>query len=284
MNVEPAPSEFLETLYGRVATIIHREAGIVLGQEKTSMMRARLGKRISSTGTGSLAGYLQLLEGQGAVHEMPYFVSALTTNVTHFFRESHHFDFLREHVAPAQLDARRQSLQIWSAGCSSGQEPYSIAMTLLPASQPGKRMPDLSILATDIDAEILRRAEQAEYTRAEIASVPRHLVETCFDTVVAGHVAPRRRISPALRSTVRFRQLNLHANWHIAVRFDVIFCRNVVIYFDPAAQARLWDRFYNQLRPGGWLIVGHSERVPAAMRDRLRPAGRTIYQSHPPDR
>lgn len=283
MNVAPAPSDFAGTLYGRIAAILHREAGIVLGQEKTSMMRARLGKRISSTGSGNLAGYLQLLEGQGATAEMPHFVSALTTNVTHFFREAHHFDFLRNNVVPARQNANLGPLQIWSAGCSSGQEPYSIAMTLSRSCPLGRPTPDLSILATDIDAEILRRAEQAEYTRAETARVPRHLLHSCFDAVGDG-ISARSRVNPALRAKVQFQRHNLHAEWHIASRFDVIFCRNVAIYFDANAQARLWDRFHSQLRPGGWLIVGHSERVPEAMRDRLRPAGPTIYQSHPPDR
>ncbi|WP_134726609.1 CheR family methyltransferase [Paracoccus luteus] len=265
----PAAAGFDDPSFGRLAALIYREAGIVLGPEKTSMMRARLTKRLAASGAPDLDAYLRLVDGGKRDDELANLVSALTTNVTHFFRESHHFDFLRQTVF-SDPSLRGRLPRIWSAGCSSGQEPYSIAMTAQSCDARA------TITATDVDRQILARAERAIYADAEIGGVPLHLRAAAFDRVPEGW-----RIRPALRAMVSFQPLNLHAFWPFDGPFDAIFCRNVIIYFDPAAQMRLWSRFCTQLRPGGLLFIGHSERIPDTMRGVLRPVGHTIYRYLP---
>lgn len=265
--VQPAgPTEaFEDPRDARIAALIYREAGIVLGPAKTSLMNARLAKRYLATGARDLDAYLRLVE-QPCSDELPNLVSALTTNHTHFFRENHHFEFLAERL---RSDARLRSarLKVWSAGCSSGQEPYSIAITMLRAGTHPQ------ILGTDIDAAILARAEAAVYSDAEVGTMADDLRSASFNRHPAGW-----QVRPGIRETVRYEQLNLHARWPFSEPFDIIFCRNVVIYFDAEAQMRLWNKFYDQLRPGGLLMIGHSERIPEPMRRQLQPLGQTIYQ------
>lgn len=262
----PASAVFDDPLYARIAAMIYREAGIVLGPEKVSMMKARLLKRLSVTGAEDLSDYVRGVDTGQFQGEMDHLVSALTTNFTHFFREAHHFSFLRETVFP---DARTKArnLRIWSAGCSSGQEPYSIAMT---GRQAGVRM---SITATDIDRAILDRAQRGVFSEADVANIPEETLSLDFHRRAEGFEVGR-----TLRDMISFEQMNLHGRWQFKQPFDVIFCRNVIIYFDAQSQTRLWEKFRDQLRPGGWLLIGHSERVPDHLRDRLKPIGHTIYQ------
>lgn len=270
--VTPAPRaalQFDDPLYARIAALIYREAGIVLGPEKVSMMKARLTKRLSVTGAPDLADYVVGIDTQRWSGELDHLISALTTNFTHFFRESHHFKFLREVVFP-DAAARARNLQIWSAGCSSGQEPYSIAIT---GRQSDIRM---SITATDIDRSILERARRGVFTETEIANMAPDVLKAGFQTCAEGYEIRRQ-----VRDMVVFDQLNLHGAWKFDQPFDVIFCRNVIIYFDLESQMRLWQKFRQQLRPGGWLLIGHSERIPDHLRDQLRPVAHTIYQHVP---
>lgn len=261
-----ADKRFADPLYSRIAELIYREAGIVLGPEKVSMMNARLNKRIVTNGCADLAEYVRRLDGGELPSEHDFLVSALTTNFTHFFREGHHFDFLRQVVFQEPFVTVR-SAQIWSAGCSSGQEPYSAAIT---AQQAGCRA---TITATDIDQTILAQASAATYRESELSGVSPELVNLGFARTPAGYQVTRK-----IREMVTFQHLNLHAAWPFDTKFDVIFCRNVIIYFDAAAQMRLWEKFCRQLRPGGWLFIGHSESIPDHLRDRLRPVRHTIYQ------
>ncbi|AXC51314.1 protein-glutamate O-methyltransferase CheR [Paracoccus suum] len=252
----------------RVRALILDASGIVLGDNKASMVRARLSKRLAATGHGCIEAYLDFVERADDGTERNNLVSAMTTNVTHFFREAHHFDQLRR----IGLDARAtgQKLNIWSAGCSSGQEPFSIAMTLADAGFPPR---DVRILATDIDSHILALASRAIYPRREIQAIPPgHRAKS---VLVEGEDA---RIAPVLRSMVDFRLTNLVGDWSFSTPFDVIFCRNVAIYFDPPTQAQLWSRMVGALRPGGWLFVGHSERLPDRLLTQVRYAGQTTYK------
>lgn len=268
--VRPTPGDgFADPHYARIARLIYDAAGIVLGPEKISMMQSRLVKRIAATGCPDLGDYLGRLDRSELPDEMGHLVSALTTNFTHFFREGHHFDFLRTTVFNEQT-ARLRPVKIWSAGCSSGQEPYSIALT---AHQAGARV---AITATDIDHAILARAERGVFGPAEISGIPPELLTQGFVPCADGY-----EVRHPIRDAIRFQHLNLHAAWPFEQTFDVIFCRNTIIYFDPPAQRRLWQRFTRQLRPGGWLLIGHSERIADDIRGPLCPVGQTIYQYLP---
>ena len=273
--LRPRPVD--DDLCARIARIIYREAGIVLGADNSNMILARVGKRVARAGCDDLDAYVRMLEGPPGAELIPDLVTALTTNVTQFFREAHHFDFLRGVVAPGWSGDIDTPLDIWSAGCSSGQEPYSIAMALSPPALSWADAPPLRILATDIDHAVLARAERGEYSQAEAGSIPPALREAWFHDAAGGV-----RARPGLRGKVEFRPMNLHGRWDLSGQFDVIFCRNVIIYFDAAAQLLLWEKFLYHLRPGGWLVVGHSEQAPKALQARLRPVGPTVYQSVDP--
>ena len=261
--------DFAGSDHSRIAALIYREAGIVLGPEKVGMMDARLTRRVRATGSADLADYVRRLDSGALPDETAHLISALTTNFTHFFREAHHFDFLRDVVFPDPAAALRP-LRIWSAGCSSGQEPYSAAIT---ARQANRRV---DILATDIDAEILARAAAASYLDREVSGMAPELLDFAFLRSDAGWT-----VRQPIRDLVRFKQMNLHTPWHFSAPSDVILCRNVIIYFDAESQGRLWEKFCRQLRPGGWLLIGHSERVPDHLRQHLRPIRHTIYQYDP---
>ena len=210
-------------------------------------------------GLEDFQNYLSLVADPENRDERRELVSVLTTNVSSFYRESHHFEFFSKNVIPA-LKSRLQEgkpARIWSAGCSSGQEPYSIAMECLKAI-PDAITRDLLILATDIDAGILKKAALGEFSSSELGSIDVAAREQFFD---ASPDASKFTLSGELRSLVRFRELNLHGDWPIRGLFDAIFCRNVVIYFDAAHQQRLWPRFREAMHTGGFLFLGHSERV-----------------------
>lgn len=255
--------------FKRIAEIAKDNWGLHLEEGKRPLVTARLAKRLATSGAANFSEYIGLIEaGSGA--ECEHFVSALTTNVTHFFREQHHFDYLTEHVVPALRD--QKTVRVWSAGCSTGQEPYSIAGTLTGALP---KATDLRILATDVDQEVLRKAEAGTYSRDEIAFPSPALEARVFGSKQSGATCT---VKPELRSLVTFRRLNLIQPWPLSGTFDVIFCRNVAIYFDKPTQAKLWERFAGHLNPDGHLFIGHSERVEAPEAIGLRAAGITLYQ------
>ena len=185
-------------------------------------------------------------------------IGAMTTNVTKFFRESHHFDHLAGAVLPQLAAAARAGgrVRIWSAACSSGEEPYSIALTLLNAIPDAANL-DILILASDLDPDMLARAEAGSYPAERLSDIPANLR--------GRHVETRRdgtfRIQDSVRSLIRFRHLNLLHDWPMPGSFDVIFCRNVMIYFDQPTQDDIWRRFAKRMRPNGTLYIGHSERI-----------------------
>ena len=255
-----------------IAAIAEAEAGLSIGETKASMVQSRLAGRLRKLGLPDFGAYLTLLRSDAGAAERREMISALTTNVSHFFREMHHFELLRTQVLP-ELAVRARAgkrIRLWSAGCSRGQEPYSMAMTLLEV-MPDAPDHDIRILATDIDRAVLQDATAGEYDEAALAPVSAEQKHKYFE-----RHAERWAIGPGPRRLVRFRPLNLHADWPMRGAFDVIFCRNVVIYFAPARQEVLWQRFCRALSPGGWLFVGHSERVsPAAG---LAPRGVTAYR------
>lgn len=265
--------EMPEDVFAAISKLAHAEAGLMIPASKHPLVQSRISRRLRALGMSDFHAYLGLLESETGGSERRNMISVLTTNVSAFFREKHHFDTLSD-MAPGLLDRARsgEKVRIWSAGCSSGQEPFSIAMTLLEAdSRAGTH--DLRILATDIDPTILDVARKGTFDERQMAGVSSLLRARYFNTAAGGAFG----VSQALRKLISFRELNLLGQWPMKGRFDAIFCRNVVIYFDEATQAALWSRFRDALVDDGLLFVGHSERVPNPSLLGFRPSGVTTF-------
>jgi chemotaxis protein methyltransferase CheR len=264
--------------FSNIAAMLEREAGIALPRAKATMAYSRLAKRLRALRLNSFAEYCELVAGPGAATERPHMIQALTTNLTHFFREPHHFEHLKTAMLPKLIAQARQGrrVRIWSAGCSSGQEPYSIALTLLSVMQDAAQY-DIKILATDIDRNMLKIGHAGIYEADVLAPVPPDLLQRFF-TPVPG--APTTlRASDSLRDLIAFRPLNLIADWPMQGKFDIIFCRNVVIYFGAETQANFWSRIVPRLAPQAALYIGHSERIVGPAEGALRSDGVTIYRN-----
>lgn len=261
--------------FRHIAQTLHAHAGIALSEGKAALVYSRLAKRLRLLGLRSFRDYCALIDGAEGVDERQAMMAALTTNVTRFYREPHHFDHLRDRVMP-ELAARARAggrVRLWSAACSNGQEPYSMAMTVLDVLPEAAEL-DVRILATDIDPNMVAEGAAGVYSEDLLAPVP--AASRKHFTPVAG--APGRfSADAALRRLVTFKELNLIGDWPMRGRFDVIFCRNVVIYFDDATQERVWSRFAPIMTPGGVLYIGHSERVTGPAAKVLQPAGLTTY-------
>jgi chemotaxis protein methyltransferase CheR len=263
-----------ERAFEAIRTIVLETAGISLSASKRDLVRARLVKRLRANACADFEDYLALLRGSGGDVELGELIRAITTNVTHFNRESHHFVHFRDVMVPAirqAVDANRP-VRIWSAGCSDGREAYTIGSFLLEAL-PGAQGRDVRILATDIDTNMLRIGMEGRYPRTDASKLPAELLDRWFekdgDWVVA---------SDALRKIIAFRELNLISNWPMRQRYHAIFCRNVMIYFAPELQAELISRFSTHLLPGGYLYLGHSERLHGPAAKLFTPQGVTVYQ------
>jgi chemotaxis protein methyltransferase CheR len=258
-----------------IAATMHAAAGIALSESKATLVYSRLAKRLRSLGLESFRDYCALVTGDDGLDERQRMIVALTTNVTRFFREPHHFDHLRDKVLPPLLaEARRGGpVRIWSAGCSNGQEPYSIALTVLQA-MPDAADFDIKILATDIDTQMLAEARAGVYSSQIIMPVPPVLRERWFER----EDGDRWRANETLRGLVTFNELNLIGDWPMKRQFQAIFCRNVVIYFEEETQAQVFNRFLPLLGPEGRLYIGHSERVCGPAAARLETEGVTTYR------
>jgi chemotaxis protein methyltransferase CheR len=272
--------EFLLTSddFRKIAEILHSHAGIALHEGKAALVYSRLAKRLRSLGLRSFREYCALVEDAGALDERQAMMAALTTNVTRFFREPHHFDHLRDQVMP-ELAARARAggrVRLWSAACSNGQEPYSMAITVLSALPEASRL-DVKILATDIDPNMIAEGKVGCYREDSVSPVPLDLRRRWFEKTSAAD-GKIWSVNQELRDMVAFRELNLIGDWPMRGRFDVIFCRNVVIYFDEPTQERIWSRFVPALNPGGTLYIGHSERVSGPATNLLETSGLTTYR------
>lgn len=270
-----APASLSPTEFDRVAKIAHREAGLSLSEAKRAMIASRLTRRLRATGLADFSAYLALLESQDGEDERQHLISALTTNVTNFFRENHHFQTLESDVLPKLATRAKagQRVRIWSAGCSTGQEPYSIAMSVLRVIPDAGRL-DIRVLATDIDATVLAVAKNGCYPLQQLEAVDPALKRQFFSETPGGDL----EVAENLRALISFRQLNLIGPWPVRGPFDVIFCRNVVIYFDADTQAALWPKFHQVLAPSGMLFIGHSERLDPETTERFSSAGVTTYR------
>ena len=252
-----------------IAKMLYDETGINLQKSKATLVYSRLTKRLRALQLESFRDYCALVANQGN-EEIPHMCAALTTNVTKFFREAHHFQHLRERILPNLLTAARggKKIRIWSAGCSSGEEPYSIALTIL-SMMPDARSFDIRILATDINPHVLATGKAGCYPVEDMDTVDQSLRVKWMDRV-AVNGTPCYQLDDAVRGLVSFRPLNLMGSWPMKGPFQIIFCRNVVIYFDDVTQARVWGRILPLLDTDGVLYIGHSERV----------SGQAVTQTH----
>lgn len=257
---------------------VHRQTGIALCEAKRPLVCARLRKRLRHYGYARLQQYYDhLIERDPEGEELVRMVNALTTNKTEFFREAHHFALLRTEILERRAAGHGpRRLRIWSAGCSSGEEAYSIAFTVL-AGLAGAVGWDVRILASDIDTDVLARAERGVYLAERAAGVPAALRERYFRRGRGGNEG-LVRVRPEAARLVTFRRINLRDEpWPIRAAFDAIFCRNVLIYFDRALQQEVVRRLVAHLQPGGYLFLGHSESL-LGMGPELRPVGKTVYR------
>lgn len=259
--------------YRSICDRVYALAGIKLGDQKQDLVYSRLSKRLRTLGLEDFGPYLNLLDSPEGQGEVEFMLNALTTNLTSFFREVHHFDHMKSTALKECLNDKNsdRSLRIWSSACSTGEEPYSIAMTLLESGLDPRRV-DARILATDINTDVLEQASYGQYSQAILSKCPPNY-RSYFQMAPDGSGEAKA----AVKSLLRFKQLNLLGSWPMKRKFDIIFCRNVLIYFDNETKARLVDRFVDALKPRGWLYLGHSESA-SGVHPALEPSGRTVYR------
>ena len=265
--------------FDALRTLIYDQAGICLRETKMALLKGRLTKRLRHYKYESFAQYYEHLthkDPQGT--ELQEMINAITTNKTSFFRESHHFECLREQVlTPARQAAaqgKRSSLRIWSAGCSTGEEAYTIAITIAETLERLTTW-DVKILATDIDTGVLEKGRRGIYPRDSVSDVPKAMLHKYFLSG-KGKSSHLVQVKPALRNLVRFARLNLMEPWPFRGKFDAIFCRNVIIYFDRDSQRHVLEGFARYLKPNGRFFAGHSENL-FWMGDFFHPVGHTVY-------
>jgi len=267
--------KFTDRDFNYIKTLVANNTGIVLSDAKRSMVYSRLARRLRSLSIGKFSDYCDLLKTEDE-EELVNFVNAITTNLTSFFREKHHFEYLAKTLIPhwqkTRQDTRR--IRIWSAGCSTGEEPYSIAITL-QEHFPQLDSWDVKILASDLDTNVVAKAQAGIYDESRIEGLPKKLVNNWFrkgKNDQSGLV----KVSPYLQDLITFKQLNLLHDWPFKGGFDLIFCRNVVIYFNKDTQRVLADRYANNLKNDGVLFLGHSESL-FKVSDRFSLVGNTVY-------
>ncbi|MDF1719896.1 MAG: protein-glutamate O-methyltransferase [Minwuia sp.] len=266
---------FTDRDFKMIVSLVHERAGIALTEQKRELVYSRLSRRLRILKLKKFSDYLRLVDGDKSTDEMGNFINAITTNLTSFFRESHHFDHLAKSVVTPLANsahAGRKELLVWSAGCSTGEEPYSIAMTIANGL-PDWKNHNVRILATDLDTNAVAACRRATYRHESIKQIPRDmtkqfLINDSDETV---------RIDPDLQRMLSFKQLNLRGTWPMQRQYDVIFCRNVMIYFDDAFKTDLLKGFHSLLKPGGYLYIGHSESA-GKLHGGFDLIGRTIYE------
>jgi chemotaxis protein methyltransferase CheR len=269
-----------DTNFAHIKEVAYQRTGIVLGEHKREMVYSRLARRCRAIGAQNFDEYIHILEAQDS-EELSHFVNSITTNLTSFFRESHHFDFLTETVLPEIFEANQDTkrVRIWSAGCSTGEEPYSIAITVYKFLQRNViryKGWDVKILATDLDSNVLAHGKRGVYRLSGSDGLTDEDRREFFDEFDQGN-QPELLAKDKIRNMITFNRLNLLHKWPMKGKFDVIFCRNVVIYFDKPTQKVLFDRYANQLKEFGYLMIGHSENLHRVT-DRFKALGGTRYK------
>ncbi|MDR1889974.1 MAG: chemotaxis protein CheR [Zoogloeaceae bacterium] len=265
--------EFRPADFERVRKLIYAKAGISLSIAKQDMVYSRLARRLRVTGMKSFEQYLNRLEQSRSAMEWESFVNALTTNLTSFFREPHHFPLLAGYLR--EIAPRRRQINIWCCAASTGEEPYSIAMTVADTFPNGG--PQVSVFCSDLDTDVLAIAEKGVYASDRVDKIPPDQLKRYFTNGV-GSQAGSYCVKPELRRMLSFRRLNLlDPVWSVKGPLDVIFCRNVMIYFDKPTQYKILSRFVPLLQPDGRLFAGHSESFLHAA-DLFRSLGKTVYE------
>ena len=270
--------------FNRFSRLIYEKCGINLTPAKKTMLSSRLKKRIRHLNMASFSEYYEYVSmGRNCDEELVQMIDVVSTNKTDFFREPKHFNFLFNEALPRLVDAGLwkpgKKLNIWSAGCSSGEEPYTVAMVLSEYTAKYQGL-DFAILASDISTRVLEKAAQGIYPEATVAPVPNPMKHK-YLMRGKGAQAGFCRVVPELRNRVSFRRINLngHEGFNIKTRMDIIFCRNVIIYFDRPTQEKLFDKYYHQLVPGGYLFIGHSETLNG-INDQFVPVAGSTYKKN----
>ena len=260
--------------YRDICSLVYQHTGITLTEEKRKLAYSRFSKRLKALKLKSFSDYCDLIKSNND-DELTNFTNAITTNLTSFFRESHHFDRLRDQIMPELMRKPSRKIRIWSAGCSSGEEPYSIAITILKA-YPNIANWDLKILATDVDSGVLSKASKGIYTDRCLNELDSYIVNEWFTLgMLNGEKA--YQVDPQVRKLISFKKLNLmDKTWPMQGPLDVIFCRNVLIYFDRKTQSDLFTRFSTLQNVGDHLIIGHSETMKG-LSTKYENMGRTAY-------
>ena len=268
---------FTDRDFSILRKLANQHTGINLSDGKKELVYSRLTRRLRKLNLISFKSYCQLLLSNPKSDELVHFINAITTNLTSFYREQHHFDFLRRILLPslASRQASNPRIRFWSAGCSTGEEAYSLAMCIKESISASHNI-DVKILATDLDSAVLDQASKGIYSHEKLKNILPQYHKKWFlkgNSLNAGFV----QIKPELQKLIIFRQLNLMHDWPMKGPFDGIFCRNVIIYFDKPTQKLLIDRFANILSNGGYLFLGHSESLFKVSK-RFSLVGQTIYQ------
>lgn len=267
---------FTDDDFEQVKALVNRHSGIHLPESKSNLVYGRLCRRLRSLQLQSFREYLNYLH-EHEDSELTEFLNCVTTNQTSFFRENHHFEVLRDRVLPELISVARvrRQLRLWSAGCSTGEEAYSLAMVLREVLSDNTGW-NVKVLATDLDTRVLEIARAGEYDMERVRNVAFERLQRFFQCGTGSNLG-KVRIGSELRQLITFKQLNLIDTWPMRGPFDVIFCRNVVIYFDLETQSRLFDRFADILGDDGYLFVGHSETLQKVT-NRFELAGQTVYR------
>lgn len=268
--------------FNRFRGLIYKQCGINLTSVKRTMLASRLRKRLRSLGIGSFSEYYHYVSGtKGGSDELVHMLDAVSTNKTDFFREPRHFDYLMKEALPRMCRSGwwrpGRRLNVWSAGCSSGEEPYTIAMVAADFASH-HRVGEFSILASDISTRVLEKARKGIYPDNAVEPVPA-VLKRKYLMRGKGSQKGYCRVVPELRSTLQFQRINLNGSRHFGIRtpMDMIFCRNVIIYFDRDTQKKLFEKFYEQLVPGGYLFIGHSETLHG-INDRFKAVAVATYR------
>ena len=269
--------EFTRRDFDFLRKVSNSRTGIVVSDDKFDMFYSRLSRRVRQLGLKDFSEYCDLISNETEEREVLELVNALTTNLTAFFRENHHFEYLTHTLVPEFLQRNRESrrLRIWSAGCSTGEEPYSLSIALRE-SLPETGGWDVRILATDIDSAVLAKAADAIYPIERVAGVEQGRLRRWFQRG-RGDRSGMVRLKPEIKSLIEFHQLNLIQEWAMSEPMDAIFCRNVMIYFDKKTKAKLVERYANTLCDGGYLFIGHSESL-FNLTDCFELIGNTVYR------
>lgn len=274
------PREFVmsDSSFDRIRQFVSEHTGIVLSDAKKDMVYGRLSKRVRTGRYNNFDAFCDVLDA-GDQEEQEFLINAITTNLTSFFREQYHFDYLANTLIPELIKHSNSSkrIRIWSAGCSTGEEPYSIAM-ILKESIADIVQWDVKILATDLDANVIAHAKTGIYSADRVAELPQQQIERWFKRGRGAH-ENNVKVSKELQDLITFKRLNLLQDWPMKGPFDVIFCRNVVIYFDKETQRTLFERYADILKPHGFLFIGHSESL-FKVSTRFDTLGKTIYRKN----